>query len=83
MKKVEETTQVLQECIFPRSLLSAQDAQYAAKFILLLHDIAAGFSSLSIYDRVQFHNFFFFFHIFNLINFFLRFSQISLELFLL
>ncbi|KAK9763193.1 THO2 plays a role in transcriptional elongation, variant 2, partial [Basidiobolus ranarum] len=46
-------TQLIQYCVHPRCLFSANDAMFAAKFIKLMHSIGtANFSSLTLYDRI-------------------------------
>jgi THO complex subunit 2 len=52
---VAATTNLFQYCIFPRCLMSAADASFSAKFVLLMHKTGtANFSSLGFYDRVWF-----------------------------
>lgn len=52
---MEMTTQFLQHCLFPRSIFTATDALYCAKFVHLLHTIKTpNFSTLICYDRVSF-----------------------------
>ncbi|XP_015792338.1 THO complex subunit 2 [Tetranychus urticae] len=53
LAKMEMTTQFLQHCLFPRSIFTATDALYCAKFVHLLHTIKTpNFSTLICYDRI-------------------------------
>nr|CAG8487603.1 15373_t:CDS:10 [Entrophospora candida] len=46
-------TQFWQYCLFPRLLLSADNAVFCAKFIEIMHEIGtANFSTLTLYDRI-------------------------------
>ena len=51
--KNDMVTQFLQLCIFPRMILSPNDAVFCALFIRTIHDMkTAGFSTLIMFDRV-------------------------------
>lgn len=53
ISRSEITNQILQNCIIPRSMFSAGDALYCAKFLDMLHDLGtANLSIVSLYDRV-------------------------------
>jgi THO complex subunit 2 len=44
---------LIQYCIYPRCIFSANDAKFCAKFMSLMHSLGtANFSSLTLYDRV-------------------------------
>ena len=46
-------TQILQVCVFPRLTFTTVDALFAAKFLLLMHQLMTfNFSTLLCYDRV-------------------------------
>ena len=52
-KKMEMTAQFYQFCLFPRSLFTASDALYSAKFVHVLHTLKTpNFSTLICYDRI-------------------------------
>ncbi|CAF2606216.1 unnamed protein product [Rotaria sp. Silwood2] len=51
--KAETITELLQLCIFPRSLLSEINALYCAHFIRVIHDLVTpNFSTIICYDRL-------------------------------
>lgn len=53
LKKMEMIAQFYQYCLFPRSVFTASDALYSAKFIHTLHTLKTpNFSTLICYDRV-------------------------------
>jgi len=50
--KNETVTQFLQFCLFPRSIFTANDASYAAKFVRIIHQLKTpNFSTLILFDR--------------------------------
>merc|ERR1719193_1536686 len=50
--KNETITQFLQFCLFPRSIFTANDASYAAKFVKVIHQLKTpNFSTLICFDR--------------------------------
>jgi len=50
--KNETITQFLQFCLFPRSIFTASDASYAAKFVEIIHSLKTpNFSTLICFDR--------------------------------
>lgn len=50
--KNETVTQFLQFCLFPRSIFTANDASYAAKFVKIIHQLKTpNFSTLILFDR--------------------------------
>jgi len=52
-KKMEMTAQLFQFCLFPRSVFTASDALFSAKFVHVLHTLKTpNFSTLICYDRI-------------------------------